>query len=355
MERYGIVADLHLGIRQYEGIFRLQEEIADNSVPARMYIVCKALEKWVKKNKVKKLIVLGDIFHKQDNISLTEVLWAKILLKNLTEENKIEILLVEGNHDICNGLSALKLIENSNVKIITYNYCSKNLPFDFVEKDFAGQVKYAENDLFMILPFTSDKDLVLKFMDKVGNKVLLTHLTINKVKLPNGAVLEGIEMKKDVAIISGHIHLAQTIGAIVYVGCFSHNDFGECGIPMGGLVLDTENGDISGLKYAQNDYGIEFLNQPILPKAKRFIYRLKDTPEIKKWVSENKIEDKVVFLGAEITKELISLQDNPVVDLKEDFIKYVDEVVNKTYQKKVLSIGLPLVEKYYVENKESQN
>lgn len=346
MERcYGIIADLHLGVRQAEDILRRQLFAVTGKLElyARSGIILEGIKRWVKENKVDILIILGDIFHKKDKIELGEVIFAKQKFKEIVEECNIDIILVDGNHDLIDtGDSVLKLIEDSRIGYIGVGY-EPNKIEKILGKELKSfeNISFFENDIFTILPFTSNDEIVKYFLNNIWKKdnILLAHLTINGCQVATGMKLEGIKINTSKIIISGHIHLRQVMGKndnIIYIGAFSQGSFGEAGSPMGGLIVQEKDKEIIDIEFRNQNFGIEFINEERLPTAEIFLYRLKDNS--KKWLSENNLLDKAIIVSKLIEEVIINTKDF-CFDLEKDFNEYVDGVVVREKSKEIKKIG----------------
>jgi hypothetical protein len=115
-EKILVISDLHIG---YE--FMLREKGV--GFPLNLYKTMKEdmkkiLKRVVKKyEKIKKIIILGDLKHEFGRINQEE--WRNVLdfIDFLKKKNKeSEIILIKGNHDVILG----PLVKNKNVKIVDF-------------------------------------------------------------------------------------------------------------------------------------------------------------------------------------------------------------------------------------------
>ena len=87
-DRILVLSDLHLGI---------EKELAENgiTIPSQVEKLKERIKKMIKENKIKHLIILGDIKHEVKGISYLEYREVPQFFKDL----KIKISLIKGNHD----------------------------------------------------------------------------------------------------------------------------------------------------------------------------------------------------------------------------------------------------------------
>jgi hypothetical protein len=89
MDKTLVITDLHLGI-EYE-IFR-----SGITIPSQVEKIEKKLDLIIKQNKVKHLVILGDLKHQVPNISWQEY---NEIPKFLEHFSKIKVSVIKGNHD----------------------------------------------------------------------------------------------------------------------------------------------------------------------------------------------------------------------------------------------------------------
>lgn len=108
-----IISDLHLEKSSYfakKGIFL---------PPYDSYETLINLKSMIKTNKIKKLILLGDIFHDNDGYKRLEINSKKIFQSII---NKYNILFVHGNHDQYLRIPKVKSLNNFKEKNIIFSH-----------------------------------------------------------------------------------------------------------------------------------------------------------------------------------------------------------------------------------------
>lgn len=243
----GIFSDLHIRLyRNNEVIHPFMIKTFDH-----FYELCN-------QRKVKKVFILGDVFHVKNLISsplLSQSL--KYFRKRMKE---FEHILIPGNHDRIN--------KDSHFLEIFKNDCDVIDDYKFYDFD--------KNNRFHFLPFFHDDELFEKFKNMKlihkGKNFLFTHLAINGFNYDNGheevfsnLTSDDLEKLKFDHIFSGHFHSFQSKGNITYVSSPLQIKHGEEG-PNGFLFFDSKNpkefefiNNIHSPKFVS----IEFLKQNI--------------------------------------------------------------------------------------------
>lgn len=250
----GIFSDLHIRLyRNNEVIYPFMIKTFDN-----FYNECK-------QRKVKKVFILGDMFHIKNLIS--SILLSKSIEYFRNKMKEIEHIIIVGNHDRINKESHfLKIFKNDCIVVEDYEY------FDF------------DKNRFHFLPFFPDEELFNKFKSfkKInGKNYLFTHLAINGFSYDNGheeiyssLTSEDLEKLKFNHIFSGHFHSFQTQKNITYVSSPLQIKHGEEG-PNGFVFFDSKNPE--KYEFVPNKYSPQFISIDFNKENIKEIKKLKNS------------------------------------------------------------------------------
>ena len=167
----------------------------------------------IEKYDVTKIFILGDITDLKDNHSskLTNRIVQSILL--LTERG-VSVIILKGNHD----------------------YLLEDYPYFKFLNSIENVVFVSEPKVYrdwLLLPHTRDpKTKWKKFLAAGEYELILAHLTMYGSLTSNGYKMEeglqpSIFKNQSCRIISGDIHVPQTMGKVMYVGAPYHIKFGD--------------------------------------------------------------------------------------------------------------------------------
>lgn len=158
------------------------------------------------------IVFLGDVFHTHNVLKQEDIYAAKALFRQLSDFTTI---VLAGNHDGSQPHSVkYNAVEISLKDIVTHVVIDEETPFIL--------------DQYAFLPFIGDNDQFVKAALKAPDKTLVCHQTFigstyeNLHTAPGGVDQRVLPHKK---IISGHIHLAQTLNkgnVVYYVGTPRH-------------------------------------------------------------------------------------------------------------------------------------
>lgn len=232
-------SDIHLHTHK-----RNQERLEDG---------LKVLE-WVfdtaRKNKIKNVIFLGDLFHDRNKIQVYAYVMTYLIFKKNSDINVFALL---GNHDLwfyekCDISSVFPFQSLPNVTVID-KICS--LDISGVSFDF--------------LPFTTDPISAIKNF-KNSSDFLCSHIAVDGAVLNSSGNISDIVIESDSEmtkvssdifhrwkkVFLGHYHCSQELDEKTeYIGSPYQIDFGEANQAKNILIFDTETFE---KKYIQNDF-----------------------------------------------------------------------------------------------------
>lgn len=211
------ISDIHIGVHQ------------NNSSWHKVLLdwsdwLCKEL----KKNKIKDIMICGDLFHYRDEIAVNSLHVANEFFDRLKDFN---IVMITGNHDcyykdnsLVNSLSILK--GKSNIRII-----------DKPERIEIG------DKIFSFCPWGT-KINELKSSDVIFGHFELVDFKMNNFKVCDHGDTPDDVLSKGKKIITGHFHLREhrkfKNGEILYLGNPFEMDFGDAGSAKGWYELDLD-------------------------------------------------------------------------------------------------------------------
>ena len=153
-----------------------------------------------RENSVQTIIITGDLHDTHSLVNL-EVVWSYYDAFN--DNPDIKFVIYPGNHDIV-------LRDRTKHTLLPYKALTNVRVVESL----------AHFEDFDIIPYCSEKEL-LEMVQNAKSSTLLCHHTFQGAKYENGFYdPEGIDLSKMPyeKIISGHIHLSQTVGQCFYVG-----------------------------------------------------------------------------------------------------------------------------------------
>lgn len=180
-------------------------------------------------------VFLGDIFHTHAVVRQEVAHLMKKWVSILQEDCKVDCKFIVGNHD---GVSPHSIDINA-VRLIFDGHSV----IDHLEPDANRVIHKDGYSLFLMSFFASPKEFVSEYNRLLtisnipaGNKkILLCHQTFKGAVYENGMAchepsVDPIELDVDL-IISGHIHLSQTLGKVFYLGTPRPISWGEVNQP----------------------------------------------------------------------------------------------------------------------------
>ena len=200
----------------------------------------------IKEESVKNVFLLGDLTDRKNNHSAELV---NAIIKSLTELAKLcPIHILSGNHDYVNSELPYFLFLNKGYEDITMYAEPTQIGNDSTHFGYVNPILMLPHSRN---PVTDWKDL--EFNPKT--KLIFMHQTITGSQASNGAIMEGLstEFIQDIfgkiPIISGDIHVPQTLGTVTYVGSPYHVHFGDHKIDPRYFIMELKTNKITEHHY----------------------------------------------------------------------------------------------------------
>jgi len=267
------------------------------------------LKEYALENKIDTIVSAGDFFHTKAHAYAPHVVQGLLRIKDIFKSN-IKQYMIVGNHDMANPNNTMNSI------LFTYSDYAKIVP-DYFYLDFDStrvhMLSYS-NQMFENFILAEDK-----------KNVLIGHFDIMGFIMPNGFEShEGFSadmFKPFDLVVSGHYHMFQNKGKIVYVGSPYQTNFSEKDQVHGFLVLDTDT--------VQWEF-IEYLGAP-----KYKVLEIKDVKDLSKdevennfvkikllndKIDKNKLRNTLFEMGAAST-DIIAVED----------VKEIEKYYDKTF------------------------
>lgn len=231
-----LITDQHFGVRNDNQTFQeiYKEYYGTVVIP------------FIKKNKIKNIICLGDTFDKRKSINFQSLDAAKEMWFDPLQEMGVHMWMLVGNHDIYykNTVQVnapnLLLNEYTNITVI----------------DKVTDITIDDTDITM-MPWICDDNMqeIMSAIKETDSKICMGHLELKGFMAHPGYVHEhGLDMsmfsKFDV-VCSGHYHTKSSNGNINYLGNPYQLYWNDVYDDRGFHVLDTKT---SKLKFYKNPY-----------------------------------------------------------------------------------------------------
>lgn len=333
--KVGLIGDLHFG--EHRDSIQFNEKLIDYI----QFVINKAQEE-----NVSNLVVLGDVFHKRDQISNLTLNYAYKGIKQLSDyfEN---IFVVIGNHDMyyknsreINSLEIFK--EFNNIHINSNSICWKHHNMLFVnwicdEEDWNQLLNY------------SDKDQI----DYIFGHFEFNGFKLNDVSLCETGYNPSTLFKcfpRLQKIFTGHFHSPQNKAGVEYIGSpFPHN-FSDTSLNHGFKIIDVSTNDENNIPYDKVQYHIlsykDYQNGKLeqLNDSEKEIYVRLDINEqltndqidsIRKNLEEKEhIENFNIQYIPDEQKEILEseIELEQIQDIDQQVIQYLSEIDLSEYQ-----------------------
>lgn len=224
-----LIADTHFGENN-------NSEKTNNALLEFFEFVCEE----GKKRGIDRLIILGDFFHQRDKLDVSTINYglfgAEILAEHFEGLNSDRPDLIIGNHDIYYKYS--KDINSANM--LDAYLCVHEEP-----------VVPMLNDECLFVPWVTDSsewDRVIEMFKTQKPKFVFGHFEFNSFKMNDHYIMEhGYShraLKDAHKVFTGHYHLRQEMGNVVYVGSpipFNFNDANDT--ERGFCILNLDTGE----------------------------------------------------------------------------------------------------------------
>jgi DNA repair exonuclease SbcCD nuclease subunit len=213
-----------------------------NGINSRLIDIVEVLSEidyYADENEIKHWFILGDIFHKRNNI---EIISYNILYKLLTKASKNKTIhLLVGNHDqtyVTKTYNSLTPLQRENIKVYDKPTIKEIdgvkvffLPFDDDHDTLSG----------ILRKNSTESDLVMGHMGIHGASVIGSDFFINEgVKIHQSLD----NRNKITEIFLGHYHTPQKISSeadVFYCGSPLHHTFHDYGQQKSFINLDTDS------------------------------------------------------------------------------------------------------------------
>lgn len=238
MSKVIILGDTHLGAKSGSNHFSQHTNVFFE----------KCLYPYMKKNKIKTIFQLGDLFDNRTNLSYKAFHACKNTWFNPLVENDWQMYVLLGNHDIYHK----NTLSINSPELLLGQYASNVKVF----RD-PGTVKIAGKSFDLIPWICAENEVsVFEFMNRKDHgSICLGHFEISGFAMYRGQESkEGIDpvvFEPYEQVLSGHYHHKSSHGTITYVGTpyeITWNDFAD---PRGFHVYDTTR---NTLEFVQNPY-----------------------------------------------------------------------------------------------------
>lgn len=199
----------------------------------------KYLVEFIQTESITNTFFLGDHTDRKNNHSAELVNTIVEHLVAISEHSHLHLLA--GNHDSVSEDCPYFLFINKGFENITFYKTPTQIGYD---KTHFGNVYPV-----LILPFARDSITAWADLEvDPKTKLIFMHQTITGSKASNGMIMEGLSTEflhtkfGKTPIISGDIHVPQTIGPVTYVGSPYHVHFGDHSFTPRFMTLDTKTG-----------------------------------------------------------------------------------------------------------------
>lgn len=203
---------------------------------------------YLKKNKIKTVIHLGDAFDNRKGVDFWALEWAKQNVYDKFKENKIEVYNIVGNHDVyyknTNKINSIDLLLNEYDNVTSVS-SAKEFLIDDLE--------------ILLLPWicSDNQEEVFEKIKNTKAKVLFGHLELTGFSVFPGQVqMHGLDksiFSKFDRVYSGHYHTKSDDGRIFYLGNPYQMFWNDYGDSRGFHIFDTETYE---LEFIKNPYTI---------------------------------------------------------------------------------------------------
>lgn len=288
-----IVGDIHAGNKRP---FSTITSTGINSRLADTLTILRDISAYSSKIHNKNIIFLGDIFDcPGETIPKDVLIWVHNAFRRLSDSCN-NIVIISGNHDCFRGRSVLGIFDDiKNVTIILEPTTIK-----------------IEERLCYFIPYTRDAEQLLDWLKEaqdvgVENAVLFGHFSVKGswagkqfYHLNDGIPIGDIPTSFEYVLL-GHVHSAQQLGHVVYVGSIMQINASEEEeekhmieltdklrvIPLGGPrfhTVEIHNGDFSYLKTMRTEHPDDYytvvlkdqISEEELPKSDHRIRVIRD-------------------------------------------------------------------------------
>lgn len=309
------IADLHIGLKTYaeldgvNGLYDREIEVLDNF--KKVVDICLS-------QSISILIIAGDVYHNFNPSANLQNEVNRILY--YASQNKLYVLILEGNHDLKKNNYAVSSLEVFNTFHVPYIIHTSR----FLDKEI---VINNERTRFLFLPtYTNNQEiqylLEQNIFDYDGNVIVIGHFTTQGAQLNDWLIAENEEYidlnlfndKNIDFVVLGHLHKHQILNSnplIFYTGALQRVDFNEEDQEKGYVIIDTNTKE---LKFYPLKTQLFYTIRIDLKEKSSLDY-------IKSLIDINKIENAIIRIIINTSEELkLSVEEEQI--LKNYILEY---------------------------------
>jgi len=291
--RVVLLGDLHFGVKRFSLDF----------LENQLEFFNKQLFPYMKENRIKTIIQLGDIF---DNRTSSDTIWLETLKRNffdILKEKDIKMVTLLGNHDIALRESRdISLIESISQMYPNNIHLIKNRTYITVN----GYKTY-------VVPWIT-KNETLETSELRDVHTVLGHFEIRNFSMVKGHINTDANLTEEFFedalvnnVFSGHFHLKNTYGMVKYLGVPFQINWNDFNAENGFYVWDKED----NLSFFKNT------------SSKKHI-KVKYNDDLKKPIEIEGLKEEKIYLSEDEYKEYLP-------ELNENIIKFF---INKSKSSK---------------------
>ena len=198
------------------------------------------------------LFILGDIFNSRESINVSTL--QKVLgVFNKLKSEFFGVYVLTGNHDTyyidSNDVTTISIID----KIIPEIKCY-----------YSPEVIDINGHPVFMLPWITSFESIQEELVKDDSEYLFCHMDINGMKYSSGIGIDKCVTKESIAkykkVFSGHIHLRQDKGNVLYVGSPYQLDVSDGNSTRGYYIINADT------------FNYEFVENEVSPKFKKLLF-----------------------------------------------------------------------------------
>ncbi len=247
--KIALITDTHYGVRNDSPVF----------LENQREFYTKVFFPYLKKNKIKDVIHLGDVFDRRKYVNFNTLNEVRSFVFDELEKREINMHMFVGNHDCyfknTNNVNSVELLleEYDNLVIV----------------DEPTEVMYDDVPL-MLCPWINNENYkdTIKTLNKSDADVLLGHFEINGFMMHRDTAECKAGMNQDVfknfnLVFSGHFHEPSTNGHIWYLGAPTEYTWADHDCRRGFNIFDTETMELEHIRNPHSMFYRIFLDSEL--------------------------------------------------------------------------------------------
>ena len=297
--------------------------MTDQSVNSRLVDVCNELlriRRYMNENKIKYLVHTGDLFHVRGKPPVEAVGLVYMILRQMRVFDKINILLLVGNHDLSieSDLHALA-------------------PFTDIAKVVGKPERFKWGEIECVgIPYASGIEQLqrgLALVRRRSTKLLMMHQGIHGVPVRSGYTPDELMKKKwlpksTTLNLLGHYHEFQPVDKhSFYVGSLSQHNWGDEGIAKYFLDISLKGGRFKMKKVRTRTSRFVTLRPPAMDDVAGNFCRVV-LPHIDQHKAE-KLRKKLLAKGARWVEFEVSPHSDPSVELSARKVQFGKQMISE--------------------------